>query len=318
VLHIHGSSSPSPSMPIEQVRPAWLNLALRSLRQCGRLYTVGRMMPTTARSFDRHMSLSCSQPTNLASHRVSDLGLRTRRPPDASPNPDDPPTIPDQEWEIRTGRAIYVIQETFPEFFDIGLIMSVNKATGMPSRLSPFTPTTNLESSSVNDLEEPIYSPNIRMSYTPPSLLPAPFPKTFHIEGLQIYVASSGIIRHTMNALYSDLTVKIAKLVINSPPTLCSSTTPGKRRISRDKSFRIRQIVIGISRVTGKPSEWEIESTYTFFPTTGLIHQHIVESILPAPHVAVYDSLRSSLGKLLGWEPGSGATTNEAICKGKR
>lgn len=152
-----------------------------------------------------------------------------------------------------------------------------------------------------------------------------------------MYVASSGIIRHTMNALYSDLTVRVAKLVINSPPTLCSSTTPGRRKINRDKSFRIRQIVVGNSRVTGKSSEWEMwvaisfshlgrvsyhtigrESTYTFSPTTGLIHQHVVDSILPAPHVAVYDSLRLSLGKLLGWEPGSGATTNGAICKEKR
>ena len=60
------------------------------------------------------------------------------------------------------------------------------------------------------------------------------------------------------------------------------------------------------------------ESTYTFSPTTGLIHQHIVDSILPAPHAAVYDSLRMTLGKLLGWGPDSGATTNGAICDGKR
>ena len=60
------------------------------------------------------------------------------------------------------------------------------------------------------------------------------------------------------------------------------------------------------------------ESTYTFSPITGFIHQHIVDSILPTPHVAVYDSLRLTLGKLLGWEPGSGATTNGVICNGKR
>jgi len=88
---------------------------------------------------------------------------------------------------LSVGRAIYIIQETFPEFFDTGLIMSLNKATGKPFRSSPFSPTTNvdfLEPSLVNDLEEPIYSPNIRMSYTPPSRLPSPFPKTFHIEGM--------------------------------------------------------------------------------------------------------------------------------------
>jgi hypothetical protein len=173
-----------------------------------------------------------------------------------------------QQLSLSIGRAIYVIQETLPEFFDIGLVVSVNKATGMPSRSAPTANANFLESSFINDLEEPIYSPNIRMSYTPP----APFPKTFHLEGmhklhtiflsqqilgLQLYVGSSGIIRHMMNALYSDLTVRVAKLVIDSPPTLCSGTT-GKRKINRDKSFRIRQIVVGNSRVSGKPSEWEM------------------------------------------------------------
>ena len=43
------------------------------------------------------------------------------------------------------------------------------------------------------------------------------------------------------------------------------------------------------------------ESTYTFSPITGLIHSHVVNSIHPAPHQAVYDSLHSTLGKLLGW-----------------
>jgi len=56
-------------------------------------------------------------------------------------------------------------------------------------------------------------------------------------------------------------------------------------------------------------------STYTFSPVTGLIHRHVVNSILPAPHLAVYDSLRLTLGKLLGWEP-QGATTNGAVYKG--
>lgn len=30
---------------------------------------------------------------------------------------------------------------------------------------------------------EPIYSPRVRLQYTPPVALPAPFPKTFHLEG---------------------------------------------------------------------------------------------------------------------------------------
>ncbi|KAF9531371.1 hypothetical protein CPB83DRAFT_761481 [Crepidotus variabilis] len=260
---------------------------------------------------------------SVAGRHLSDLGLRSQRPPDRLPESDEssqPPEVGDQEWEIRTGRALYVIQETLPEFFLSGLITSVNKATGAPSRsTSTFatTPSINfLEFHTLGDDEEPIYSPKIQMQYTPPSELPPPFPKTFHIEGLQLYVTSSGIVRHTMNALYSDLSLKTTKLIIKSPPQLPSSSEGKRRRINRDKSFVVRQIVNGVARVSGKPAEWEIESTYTFSPTSGLIYKHIVDSIQPAPHVAVYDSLRLSLGKLLGWASSPGATSNGAVCKG--
>ena len=62
------------------------------------------------------------------------------------------------------------------------------------------------------------------------------------------------------------------------------------------------------------------ESTYTFSPITGLIHEHVVNSIHPAPHQAVYDSLRLSLGKVmgLGWGDGAGSSSpNGAACNGK-
>ena len=62
------------------------------------------------------------------------------------------------------------------------------------------------------------------------------------------------------------------------------------------------------------------ESTYTFSPVTGLIDEHVVNSIHPAPHQAVYDSLRLSLGKILGleWSNGAGSSSpNGAAYKGK-
>ncbi|KAL4247652.1 hypothetical protein ABKN59_007653 [Abortiporus biennis] len=36
--------------------------------------------------------------------------------------------ISDQDWEIRTGRAIYILQETLPDFFSTGLISSLDYA----------------------------------------------------------------------------------------------------------------------------------------------------------------------------------------------
>ena len=50
-------------------------------------------------------------------------------------------------------------------------------------------------------------------------------------------------------------------------------------------------------------------STYSFSPNSGLINNHVVNSIYPAPHQAVYDSLRLSLGKIFGSGLGEGPST---------
>jgi len=260
----------------------------------------------------------------------SDLGLRSHRPPDSLPGPrqDTPPDVTDQEWEIRTGRAIFVIQETLPNFFTSGLITSIDKTTGFPhpspSTSNPSANTNFLEHYVVENIDECIYSPNIRLSYTPPVALPTPFPKTLHVEGFQLYLASASFVKHTMNAIYSDLTVNIPKMVVNTPQLPSELDNRGystkKPRMNREKSIRIRQVVNGVGRVSGQPAEWEIESTYTFSPITGLIHEHVVNSIHPAPHQAVYDSLRLSLGKVLGlgWGDGAGSSSpNGAACEGK-
>jgi len=151
-----------------------------------------------------------------------------------------------------------------------------------------------------------------------------------------MYLATCSLIRPTMNALYSDLVVRNVKLVTNTP-TPAMSAGAHKRRISREKSILLRSIVTGTARVSGKRGEWEMyvfaytffnflshqlyscrESIYTFSPTTGLIQKHVVNSIHPAPHLAVYDSLRLSFGKALGldWGVGNSSTTGTA-CNGK-
>ena len=143
---------------------------------------------------------------DLVNH--SELGLRSQRPPDSLPDPrKDSTDVSDQEWEIRTGkrvllirrltwthnpfdyigRAIFVIQETLPNFFTSGLITSIDETTGSPhpspSTSNPSGNTNFLEHYVVENIDECIYSPNIRLSYTPPVALPAPFPKTLHVEG---------------------------------------------------------------------------------------------------------------------------------------
>ncbi|KAJ7148647.1 hypothetical protein C8R43DRAFT_925407 [Mycena crocata] len=232
------------------------------------------------------------------------LGLRSQHPPDTRPDPKSPREISDQEWEIRTGRAIYVIQQTLPDFFSTGLISSIDSATGIPRRaVGNYIPLANanpLDNHPPPDEDvESIYSPNIRLSYTPPVALPTPFPKTLHIEGMPMYLASSVFVRHTLNALYSDLTVVLNKVSVDTPP-LTGGELDLPRRKSREKSFFVGLSATGIARVSGTAGEWEVNSTYTFSPITGLIHIHTVNSIHPAPHQAVYDSLRASLGNVFG------------------
>ena len=62
------------------------------------------------------------------------------------------------------------------------------------------------------DAGQSIYSPRIRLTYTPPTPLPVPFPKSLHLEGLHLYIASSIFVRHTLNALYTDLRVALTRV----------------------------------------------------------------------------------------------------------
>ena len=74
-----------------------------------------------------------------------------------------------------------------------------------------------------------------------------------------------------MNALYSDLSVVLTKVVVNapSPPTTKSlggsaeMGTTKRVRLCREKSLLVRQNVTGIARVSGKPGEWMV---YVFSP----------------------------------------------------
>lgn len=76
-----------------------------------------------------------------------------------------------------------------------------------------------------------------------------------------MYLASSSLLRHTMSALYTDLTVVNLKLTADAPLSTGhnpSPIPPRKRGLSREKSIILRQIVTGVARMTGKPAEWEM------------------------------------------------------------
>jgi len=136
-------------------------------------------------------------------------------------------------------------------------------------------------------------------------------------------MASSVFVRHTLNALYSDLHVEIKR--VRSPSSsqsgeMLPSALGGEEQSqsgkdqgvgeeenkkksmkkNRDMSIFIGLCVRGTARVSGAIGEWDVNSTYTFSPHSGLIHLHTINSIHPAPHEAVYNALRTSLGRVFG------------------
>ncbi|KAJ8514516.1 hypothetical protein ONZ45_g7963 [Pleurotus djamor] len=244
------------------------------------------------------------------------MGSGSARDGTDGPQPENEPPVSNAEWEIRTGRAIDVLTETLPHFFSYGLASSIDKATGMPRPASsmhiPIAGANPLDFRHNNNEVETIYSPKVRLSYTPPVALPAPFPKTLHVEGLPLYFASSVFIRHTLNALYSGLHVSLRKVIVQTPGSSKAivgavggehegAIAPNPAKNTREKSLFVGLTVNGTARVSGSVGEWDVNSIYTFSPITGLIHVHTITSIEPEPHQAVYDTLRSSLGKVFGF-----------------
>lgn len=74
-----------------------------------------------------------------------------------------------------------------------------------------------------------------------------------------MYLASSVFVRHTLNALYSDLKVVLNKVAVNTPPPVGDlDLQPKARRKSREKSLFVGLSATGIARVSGAAGEWEV------------------------------------------------------------
>ena len=84
-----------------------------------------------------------------------------------------------------TGRAVYTLRTTLPNFFETGLVSKVDHDPDLsPSQVTSRAYTQD-ERSRGQQTPESIYAPNIRLSYTPPTALslPSAFPKTLQVEG---------------------------------------------------------------------------------------------------------------------------------------
>lgn len=209
------------------------------------------------------------------------FGLPSGSPKGKEPERNTPERVSDAEWEIRVGRATDVLDSTIPAFFESGLATSA-----CPETLSHHKQDKTRD---FTDDPHPIYSKTVCLTYTPPTALPAPFPRTLRVEGLSLYQASAMFMRTSLMTLYSDCNVTVIRKNVKSPS-------------KRERQLQLSMLVGGRSRLTGSPAEWDVKCTYSFSPLSGLIYLHEVESIDPAPGLHVFDALRLSLSRVLGVE----------------
>ncbi|KAL5532207.1 hypothetical protein ACEPAF_5771 [Sanghuangporus sanghuang] len=223
--------------------------------------------------------------------------------------------VSDREWELRTGRAIDVLQQTLPTFFNTGLVATNYH---LPLHIHSLLGATHKGKGRADEQEcekcdeEGIYARTIRLEYTPPVALPAPLPRLLRVEGLPLYVASSVFLRHGMHALYTDLAVAIRKVQIHFGKSRVSTSSdsapsPVARNEARDSEDKQREraitislLVSGISRLglSKESAEWDVTSTYIFSPRTGRISLHTVNAIHPAPSETVYAAFQSVMSTL--------------------
>lgn len=290
------------------------------------------------------------------------------------PEPDDQ-TLSDAEWDARAGAAIDTLTRTLPHFLEQGLRTRTDSSLSSLTSLTGFAKSRDAAPSD-DEKGEQIYDSRVRLSYTPPAELPAPLPRTLHVDGehfstgaarraarrarvdafarrdvmhgarpsrlvsnstnttlpgLPLYLASSMLLRHSLHALYTPLTLTVTSVRVSSTrppgsgpsiPSLPPSHRPGEsakheRAYERQKSLTVGFDIDGRGRVGGGKAHWEIRSTYHFHPMHARIYRyvfpfllllvlppstllisydrHVVDSIVPAPSSGVFDLLRGVL-----------------------
>lgn len=241
-----------------------------------------------------------------------------------------------------TGLVLSIDKTKLPDIVDASRHGSLNGAgvrnvvEGVGSFVTGRTRVQSSEGFEADGVElhgdiEPIYSSKIQLTYTPKG-----FERSLHIQGEQtppsptklgptnstrlgapLYITSSVFVRHTLNALYSDLQVDLLSVRTTLPPQSSPATSPNPLGKARERSLSMRIGVSGLARVSGAKSEWEVDYTYGFSPITGLVLVHTINSIHPAPHESVYEAFRLGFGRLnLGFNPQPGGGVQETICEG--
>ena len=162
-----------------------------------------------------------------------------------------------------------ILQQTLPTFFSCGLAATnYHLPLHMDTILGTDASFGHREGNSkeAGNNSKGIYARSVRLEYTPPVALPAPFPRALHIEGLPLYVASSVFVRTTLNALYTDLAVNMHKVQLKEGKKARNKNGDAERSVEnikkweRKRAITIGLLVSGIARLglSSERAEWDV------------------------------------------------------------
>lgn len=253
--------------------------------------------------------------------------------------------VNDHEFQLRVGRAYDLLRATIPDFMRIGLVdydqysshdkqssskMSLLDAlmfrslrqraaedgllgglTGIRSNEEKNSLLFDLDSS----VNQQVYHSNIHFRFCPVGTsadanLTDEEAASLSFTGRSLYFASAHVLRHTLNALFTNTQVSIEsirrekKSGTHTRSKDQQSTVQNESNIStstsRQETIYLRVQFLGHLRVTGAEHRYTLIFRYEFDPKTGRIINHIVERIEPAIGRKLWFGLASVWQRITG------------------
>lgn len=177
----------------------------------------------------------------------------------------------------------------------------------------------------------PVYHPQIVFKFRPPDAtsLSVTEPEDQRAEnalitfsGRTMYFGSARILRRALSALFSETNVNIERAHLQrgdhdnggaaqhapTPSRLGPEPPPATPEPNANPSRRQATLVLrltfsGVVRVTQQLHEYTVIFRYKFDPHTGMIIEHKVERIEPAPGERIWAGLSSTFARLAGFQP---------------
>lgn len=185
-----------------------------------------------------------------------------------------------------------------------------------------------------------VYHPHIVFKFRPPtatteaegysSPAEAANDPLIRFSGRSLYFASAHVLRHALSALFSETRVSIESIKLHKgkdaggdaesapPPPANQSTSTPTTSAGRPATLLIRLSFSGAVRVTHQIHDYTVIFLYRFDEDTGMIVEHKVERIEPAPGKKIWAGLTAAFARLAGFQPQGASTAAPSGCQQMR